>query len=311
MPGGVQSVQEGPEGVRDEHVDGTNAPCRHRDPGERLDLQMESRGVEVDQDRRKVVDSAGHDGIRPRSKGNERVVETNALCRDNRPGGHSGERVESGEVGGKRERQCDGNGVGYDGRRCRKDGATSSARRESKRLKTRLLAETEEGQYERRHHMTDYAPGPSTPPPCYARSLSAYVDPPRRQGRLKPQPRRVSHPRWTYQATWTCRGRIGRIRRSTYVAYGPWGGAIPSCKTRRRKRRNRSRTSAHMDSATTISRGTTSILGNRSSAAPQPFTGHHTDSNSFVYQSFGIHSFDSIFHLLGQTLTVICLPFRV
>ena len=68
---------------------------------------------------------------------------------------------------------------------------------------------------------------------------------------------------------------------------------------------------AHLDSATTISRGATSISGNRSSAAPRPFTGHHTDSNSFVYQSFGIHSSDSIFHLLGQTLTVICLPFRV
>ena len=131
VPGSVQSDQEGPEGVRDERVDETNAPCRDTGPGGRLELQRDSRGVEVDRDCRKVVKGTEHHGKRPRSEEDERYVETNALCRIRGPGGHVDEEAESGDVGGERERESDGDGVWIDGIWCRMDGAMSGARCDS------------------------------------------------------------------------------------------------------------------------------------------------------------------------------------
>ena len=57
MPGGVHNVQEGPRKVKDERVDGTDAPCRDTGPGRDLEVQEESKGVEVDRDRQKVVEA--------------------------------------------------------------------------------------------------------------------------------------------------------------------------------------------------------------------------------------------------------------
>ena len=37
---------------------------------------------------------------------------------------------------------------------------------------------------------------------------------------IQERPRNVRHPRWTYQATRTCRGQIGQIKRAGYVTYG-------------------------------------------------------------------------------------------
>ena len=62
VPGGVQSDQEGPEGIRDERVDGTDAPSRVIGPGGRLEVQRESRGAKVDPDHGKVVEGTKHDG---------------------------------------------------------------------------------------------------------------------------------------------------------------------------------------------------------------------------------------------------------
>ena len=130
-----------------------------------------------------------------------------------------GERVESGDIDDDLRRQSDGDGVDTDGKGCRTGGATSGARRESKRLETRPLAEVEMDQHGQRHHTTEYTPRPSIPPPRYARSLSAYVDPPRRRGRLKSRPRSISTSRRTYQVTWTRRSRIRRIGCVGYVVY--------------------------------------------------------------------------------------------
>jgi hypothetical protein len=118
-----------------------DAPDRDRSPGGHRGEQESLRGVEGVQDRGTVIERAGYDWIRTRIVENERVGDTSALRRETRPGGHPGEQVGSAGVQDNRERRDDGIGVGYDGNRCRMDGATSSARRESKRLETRMLAE--------------------------------------------------------------------------------------------------------------------------------------------------------------------------
>jgi hypothetical protein len=141
VPDDIQSTKEGPRNVRNERADEMDAPDRDRSPGGHRGEQESLRGVEGVQGRGTVIERAGYDWIRTRSKDNECVVETNALRRDTRPGGHPGEQVGSADIQDNRERRDDGIGVGYDGNGCRMDGATSSARRESKRLKTRLLAE--------------------------------------------------------------------------------------------------------------------------------------------------------------------------
>ena len=130
-----------PRRARNMHVVETNAQRQDNWLGGHLGDREESEGAEDGLVRASVVDSAGHDGIGPTSEGNQRFVEINAQCRENRPGGHSGEQVESGVIKADRKRRNDGIGVVYDGNRRREDGAASSARRESKRLKTKLLAE--------------------------------------------------------------------------------------------------------------------------------------------------------------------------
>ena len=85
IPGGVHNVQEGPRMVRNERTDETDAPRRVRGPGGHRDLQEAPRVVEGGPDRTKVVDSAGHDGISPRSSENAHSDETNVPCRDTVP----------------------------------------------------------------------------------------------------------------------------------------------------------------------------------------------------------------------------------
>ena len=105
-----------------------------------------SRGVEGVRDCETVVDGAGHDGIRPSSDGSERRVETNAPCREVEPGGHMGEQKASRDIESDWDRRSDVKGDWIGGRRCRKDGATSGAHHDSKRVKRRPLA-TEEAHH--------------------------------------------------------------------------------------------------------------------------------------------------------------------
>ena len=62
IPGGIHNVQECSEGVRNECADGTDAPSRVIDPGGHLEVQGNSRVVEGDPDRTKVIEGAGCNG---------------------------------------------------------------------------------------------------------------------------------------------------------------------------------------------------------------------------------------------------------
>ena len=219
VPGGTHGVQEHPRSIRNERVDGTNSPCRDRAPRGCRSDQVESRGVEGVQDRENVVDRAGYDGKHPRIEDNERDGGTDARTRETGPGGQLGERGGPGDVEGDRERQSDGDGVETDRRRDCKDGETSGARCDSKRVETTLLAEGETGQYRRRTHTTTDVPEPSTPPTIDPRRPTDHPNPPRHHGRLKTRPRSISTRIRTYQVVWTCRGHIGRIGPFRDVVY--------------------------------------------------------------------------------------------
>ena len=110
VPGGVHDVQEHPRNVSNECADETDAPGRVTGPGGYLELQEESEDIEGDSDRTNVVDHAGYNRVCHRSDGNAHVDETNAPCRDNRPGGQLGKQGGLGDVEGDREHQSDGYG---------------------------------------------------------------------------------------------------------------------------------------------------------------------------------------------------------
>jgi hypothetical protein len=214
VPNGTNDVQEHPRRVRNERVDETNAPRRRNSPGGHLGEPEASRGVEGVRDRGTVVDSAEHDGICPSNDGNERFVKTNARSRRTRPGGHMGEPKASRDVEGDWSRESDGDGVGYNGRRDGKNGATSSICCGSKRAETRLLA-GDKGQYQQvERDITMDIPEASTPPPNDPKRPVEVPNPPRRRGQIKTQSKRVSQAKMktsTYRIVRPCRGKIRRI----------------------------------------------------------------------------------------------------
>ena len=77
-PGDVHSDPECHRGKTNERVVETNASRQDKGPRGHMGKLERSRGVEGVRDRGKVVDGAEHDGMCPRSRGNEREVETNA-----------------------------------------------------------------------------------------------------------------------------------------------------------------------------------------------------------------------------------------
>ena len=81
IPDSVHGVQERPRRVGNEHVDEMNAPCRDRPPGVHRVRQVESRGVETESDRKRVVYRAECDGICFRSDGNVHSIKTNHQAR--------------------------------------------------------------------------------------------------------------------------------------------------------------------------------------------------------------------------------------
>ena len=151
-----------------------------------------SRGVEGVRDRGTVVDNAEHDQTCPRADGSERIVKTNTPCRRDRPGGHMGEPKAPRDVKGDWSRESDGDGIGYNGGRDGKDGATSSARCDSQRVETRPLA-GDKGQFQQvEHDITTDVPEASTPPPNDPKRPVELLNPPRRRGRMKSRPRKVN-----------------------------------------------------------------------------------------------------------------------
>ena len=132
VPGDPITYQEGPIGGASKAGGETSASDRDTSSGGHKGDEESSRVVEGESDRESVVDHAGCDGIRPRSRKNERRAETDALCRVQEPGGHLDKRAESGDVGNDQTSQTDGDGVQGAGKRSGKDGATSGTCHNSK-----------------------------------------------------------------------------------------------------------------------------------------------------------------------------------
>ena len=212
--------------------------------------QEESKIVEGDPDRAKVVEDAEYDGIGPSNVRNERVVDTNALRRDRRPGGHMGELARSKGVESDWRRRKDGEGVGYARRRGGNDGTTSGTHGDSKRVDPRPLAEGVPGQHGKRKRRTTDVPGPSRPPPTHPRPPTEYVDPPRRRGRLKSRPRRVSQARvhkCTYQVGRRLRG-VSDVSDASHIQSSCWGSIPEQYQTSTTLQKARIHDRAHSDS---------------------------------------------------------------
>ena len=150
IPGGVHDAQEHPRDVSSKCADETDAPGRDTSPGGRLDLPEESRAVEVDWSRGNVVDGGELDGIGRGRDGNGDDVDKYAPGRVRGSGDPGGEQEATGCVERDWKRETVVEGAGYDGRWCRMDGATSAARRDSKRVETDALAEYQASQHEQR-----------------------------------------------------------------------------------------------------------------------------------------------------------------
>ena len=227
-----------------------NALRRDKGPRGHMGELERSRGVEGIRDRGMVVNGAEHDGIHPSSCENEREVETNAPCRRNRPGGLMGEPKVLRDVEGDWSHKSDVDGVRYNGRRDGKDGATSSARCDSKRVETRLLA-GEKGQYQQvERDITTDVPEASTPPPNDPRRPVELPNLPRRRGRIKLRSRKIRRTkmrRLTYQVRQQRRGPSRCMKCIGDVAYEVWmlGEPIPAryrCSTTLQRSRIQDRT---------------------------------------------------------------------
>jgi hypothetical protein len=168
---------------------------------------------------------------RPRSIRNERVDRTNAPSPDKAPGGHIDDQEASRDVEGDWSRESDGDGVGYNGRRDGKDGATSGARRDSQRVATKPLAGDKGQSQQVERDITMDIPEASTPPPNYPKRPVELPNPPRRRGRMKSRPRKISQAdmkKTTYRVVKQRRGQSGSIGGVGYVVYGVQSrGSIP------------------------------------------------------------------------------------
>ncbi|KAN0101146.1 hypothetical protein V8E55_001130 [Tylopilus felleus] len=108
------------------------------------------------------------------------------------------------------DRSCENvdDGIGYDGRQYRKDGATSAPRCDSKQVETDLLAK----EHEQRWDTTSDVTRVSTPPPDHPGRPTNYPNPPRRRGRMKTRPGRISST-WTKRTPWRITSRPYRTSR--------------------------------------------------------------------------------------------------
>ena len=120
------------------------------------------------------------------------------------------------------EHRSDGDGDWIGGRRGRKDGTTSGAHHNSKRVERRPLA-TEEAHQQRRYgRCVKNVPRSSMAPSKHPRHPIALPNPLRRRGRLKSRTRKIKRStmrRSTHQVVPPCRGQSGCIERIGYVAY--------------------------------------------------------------------------------------------
>ncbi|KIJ14166.1 hypothetical protein PAXINDRAFT_13079 [Paxillus involutus ATCC 200175] len=120
-------------------------------------------------------------------------TESKSLRRGDELRGREDERVESREVEGKLGEQSKDDGCQQDGRTCDTGGATSGTSHNSKRVGAGPLTEDEANQHRNsKPNVTTGVPRPPTSLPYDTPRPTHIANPPRRHGRLKMQPTKVS-----------------------------------------------------------------------------------------------------------------------
>ena len=196
-----------------------NAPCWDTGPEGHLEVQGDTKGVEVDLDHRKVIEGIGYDRKQAKSVRNKCSIDMNMLCWVRGLQGPLGEGVESGDAEGHWEYLSNCKGIEMDGIQGQMDSATSDASNNLKCVDTRLLAGDNAGQHEQCKHETAHIPEPFRPHE-HQRWPMDQLNPPHCRGWLKTKSRRVSWARsrrLTYQVKWSCQGHIGWVRCIRYV----------------------------------------------------------------------------------------------
>lgn len=162
VPNDLPSIMRCPESHRNGCEAETVMQSRDTGPGGAEGEEVESRSAEADRTRGSDGDEFTNTQGRPTGDGDERYVDTKAQRQVPGRGGQVEVQDRSDDIEGDWSHGIDGFGDGYDGTRGRMDGATSGARRKSKRLGTRSLAIERQGQRGRHDHNTAHVPGPST-----------------------------------------------------------------------------------------------------------------------------------------------------
>ena len=144
-----------------------------------MDLSEELRVVKDIWDCKNVVDGDKIDRIGPRNEENEPTVETNTQHQDREPGSQEDDWIELESIERDWSGENDVEGTGYNGRWCRKGGATSATHCDSKRVE---MAGYQTGQHEQRQDTTNNVPGLSISLPNHHRRPCAHLNPPHRRG---------------------------------------------------------------------------------------------------------------------------------
>ena len=142
-----------------------------------MDLSEELRVVKDIWDCKNVVDGDKIDRIAPRNEENELAVEMNTQHQDREPGSQEDDWIELESVERDWSSENDVEGTGYNGRWCRKGGATSATHCDSKRIE---MAGYQTSQHEQCRDTTNDVPGSSISLPNHHRQPCAHLNPPRR-----------------------------------------------------------------------------------------------------------------------------------
>ncbi|KIJ05131.1 hypothetical protein PAXINDRAFT_21585 [Paxillus involutus ATCC 200175] len=143
-----------------------------------------------------MVEGVGTKKSRRVDKPEVEEVETKSSRRGDEPRGREDEESRSREVEGKEGGQSEGDACQRDGRTNDTGDATSSASCNSSRVETGALAEHEDGQHrDGIRNASMNVPGPPSPLPYAMPRPTHITNPPRRRGRLKSPPTKVSRTR--------------------------------------------------------------------------------------------------------------------
>ena len=184
-PDDIHSDIKGPRNIRNERVDRTDAPDRHRASGGHRGEQKAIGSVEVDSDRRKIVKSTECNRTGRGSDRSDGDGDTNMPAWDIWLGGPGGEQEAMGRV------ECDWKcenvvgGDGYDGSEGWKDNVTSGTCYNSKRVRTRLLAGQDRQHWCDTQNVKTDIPRSSQPPSNHTQQPHTDLNPPHHRGRIK------------------------------------------------------------------------------------------------------------------------------